>query len=72
MRTPRPPTRLLMFQFTRPQGARHAPRRERVTQAVGFNSRARKGRDRRSRRTTMRRAGFNSRARKGRDITHNF
>ena len=55
-----------MFQFTRPQGARHQAGADNARLA-GFNSRARKGRDsaRRRRRSFYR--SFNSRAREGRD-----
>ena len=58
------------FQFTRPQGARRGACRAYQLLREGFNSRARKGRDRDFIRENGRIESFNSRARKGRDRTY--
>ena len=55
------------FQLTRPRGARHMLPCG-TSMQLGFNSRAREGRDRVGQLRVRRRAGFNSRAREGRDV----
>ena len=60
-------TRKQWFQLTRPRGARPRSKKWISRANSGFNSRAREGRDCRSRRCNSRAGSFNSRAREGRD-----
>ena len=55
-----------MFQFTRPQGARHVIPDD-VLSNISFNSRAHKGRDGLFEKPHLVSVCFNSRAHKGRD-----
>ena len=56
------------FQFTRPRGARLVPYPNGNVKPLGFNSRAREGRDPGSPAEVDRNRRFNSRAREGRDL----